>query len=74
MQAYAAFMDGFLSTIFRLAVEDAKKEGAVPGPIVLVALGTGVGAVLAIAMHNAGAGTIAVTAVTAGAVMMSRIK
>ena len=39
VQAYAAFMDGFLSTIFRLAVEDAKKEGAVPGPIVLVALG-----------------------------------
>jgi [protein-PII] uridylyltransferase len=39
VQAYAAFMDGFLSTIFRLAVEDAKKEGAVPGTIVLVALG-----------------------------------
>src|SRR3990172_678996 len=39
VQAYAAFMDGFLSTIFRLAVEDAKKEGAAPGPIVLVALG-----------------------------------
>src|SRR3970282_644746 len=39
LQAYAAFMDGFLSTIFRLAVEDAKKEGAVPGPIVLAALG-----------------------------------
>jgi [protein-PII] uridylyltransferase len=39
VQAYAAFMDGFLSTIFRLAVEDAKKDGAVPGAIVLVALG-----------------------------------
>jgi hypothetical protein len=31
-------MDGFLSTLFRLAVDDAKKEGAVPAPIVLVAL------------------------------------
>src|SRR5215472_6014759 len=39
VQAYAAFMDGFLSTLFRLAVEDAKKEGATPSPIVLVALG-----------------------------------
>ena len=39
VQAYASFMDGFLSTIFRLAVEDAKKEGAVPAPVVLVALG-----------------------------------
>jgi [protein-PII] uridylyltransferase len=39
VQAYAAFMDGFLSTIFRLAMDDAKKEGAAPGPIVLVALG-----------------------------------
>jgi [protein-PII] uridylyltransferase len=39
VQAYAAFMDGFLSTLFRLAVDDAKKEGAAPGPIVLVALG-----------------------------------
>src|SRR6266545_252578 len=39
VQAYAAFMDGFLSTLFRLAVDDVKKEGAVPGPIVLVALG-----------------------------------
>jgi len=39
VQAYATFMDGFLSTIFRLAVEDAKKEGTVPGAIVLVALG-----------------------------------
>src|SRR5438034_7424989 len=32
-------MDGFLSTLFRLAVDDAKKEGATPAPIVLVALG-----------------------------------
>src|SRR5215468_6759109 len=39
VQAYAAFMDGFLSTLFRLAVEDAKQEGATPSPIVLVALG-----------------------------------
>src|ERR1700675_3498496 len=39
VQAYASFMDGFLSTLFRLAVADAKKEGAVPAPIVLVALG-----------------------------------
>src|SRR5262247_4679318 len=39
VQAYAAFMDGFLSTLFRLAVEDAKKEGATPSSIVLVALG-----------------------------------
>jgi len=39
VQAYASFMDGFLSTLFRLAVDDAKKEGAVPAPIVLVALG-----------------------------------
>src|SRR6266487_2414688 len=39
VQAHAAFMDGFLSTLFRLAVDDAKKEGVSPGPIVLVALG-----------------------------------
>src|SRR6266851_2512106 len=39
VQAYAAFMDGFLSTLFRLAVDGAKKEGVSPGPIVLVALG-----------------------------------
>ena len=39
VQAYASFMDGFLSTLFRLSVEDAKKEGAAPSPIVLVALG-----------------------------------
>jgi [protein-PII] uridylyltransferase len=39
VQAYANFMDGFLSTIFRLAVDDAKKEVAAAGPIVLVALG-----------------------------------
>src|SRR3989304_1201049 len=39
VQAYAAFMDGFLSTLYRLAVEDAKKEGAPPASMVLVALG-----------------------------------
>src|SRR5882672_740092 len=39
VQAYASFMDGFLSTLFRLAVDDARKEGAAPAPIVLVALG-----------------------------------
>src|SRR5262245_30760692 len=39
VQAYAAFMDGFLTTIYRLAVEDARKEGARPAPMVLVALG-----------------------------------
>src|ERR1700757_2583866 len=39
VQAYAAFMDGFLETLFRLAAEDAKQEGAVPAPLVLVALG-----------------------------------
>src|SRR5712692_157720 len=39
VQAYAAFMDGFLSTLFRLVVADTKKDGAVPGAIVLVALG-----------------------------------
>jgi [protein-PII] uridylyltransferase len=39
VQAYAAFMDGFLSTLFRLVVADTKKDGAVPGSIVLVALG-----------------------------------
>src|SRR5512132_518758 len=38
VQAYAAFMDGFLSTIYRLVVDDAKKEVAAAGPIVLVAL------------------------------------
>jgi [protein-PII] uridylyltransferase len=39
VQAYAAFMDRFLSTIFRLAVDDAKREGAKPTLLVLVALG-----------------------------------
>ena len=39
VEKYAAFMDGFLVTLFRLAVEDAKREGATPAPLVLVALG-----------------------------------
>src|SRR6202158_3443501 len=39
VQAYAAFMDGFLPTLFRLFVADTKKDGTVPGSIVLVALG-----------------------------------
>src|SRR5262245_10272843 len=39
VQAYAAFMDGFLATLFRLAAEDAKREGIAPVPLVLVALG-----------------------------------
>lgn len=39
VQAYAAFMDGFLSTIYRLVVDDAKKEGAPPAAMVLVAVG-----------------------------------
>jgi [protein-PII] uridylyltransferase len=39
VQAYAAFMDGFLVTLFRLAVDDARHEGTAPAPIVLVALG-----------------------------------
>src|SRR6266704_4353163 len=39
VQAYASFMDGFLSTLFRLAVDDAKREGTAPAPLVLVALG-----------------------------------
>src|ERR1700730_6655579 len=34
VQAYAAFMDGVLSTLFRLAVEDATREGAMPSPLV----------------------------------------
>ena len=37
--AYAGFMDIFLGTLYRLAVEDAKREGLVPSPLVLVALG-----------------------------------
>jgi [protein-PII] uridylyltransferase len=39
VQAYAAFMDTFLVTLFRLAVDDARREGAAPAPFVLVALG-----------------------------------
>jgi [protein-PII] uridylyltransferase len=39
VQAYAAFMDGFLATLFRLAAEDAKREGTAPASLVLVALG-----------------------------------
>ncbi|HXJ81643.1 MAG TPA: [protein-PII] uridylyltransferase [Candidatus Methylomirabilis sp.] len=39
VQAYAAFMDGFLETLFRLAAEDAKQEAAARAPLVLVALG-----------------------------------
>lgn len=38
--------------------------------VVLVALGTGVGTALALGMHDAGAGTIAVTAATAGGVVV----
>ena len=37
--AYAGFMDIFLGTLYRLAIEDAKREGLVPSPLVLVALG-----------------------------------
>jgi len=39
VQAYAAFMDGFVPTIFRLAVADARREGVAPTPVALVALG-----------------------------------
>ncbi|HKA63890.1 MAG TPA: DUF294 nucleotidyltransferase-like domain-containing protein, partial [Methylomirabilota bacterium] len=39
VQAYAAFMDGFLATLYRLAVDDARREGFTPNPVVLVALG-----------------------------------
>jgi [protein-PII] uridylyltransferase len=39
VQAYAAFMDGFLATLYRLAVDDAQREGFTPSPVVLVALG-----------------------------------
>ncbi len=39
VQAYAAFMDSFLTTLYRLAAEDAKREGNTPAPMVLVALG-----------------------------------
>jgi [protein-PII] uridylyltransferase len=37
--AYSGFMDGFLGTLYRLAVDDAKREALVPSPLVLVALG-----------------------------------
>ena len=37
--AYSGFMDGFLGTLYRLAVDDAKREGLAPSPLVLVALG-----------------------------------
>jgi [protein-PII] uridylyltransferase len=39
VQAYAGFMDGFLDTLYRLAVDDARREGLAAGPLVLVALG-----------------------------------
>src|ERR1700724_3068046 len=39
VQAYAAFMDGFLATLYRLAVDDARREGLTATPLVLVALG-----------------------------------
>ena len=39
VQAYAAFMDGFLATLYRLAAEDARREAIAPVPLVLVALG-----------------------------------
>src|SRR5215475_11850146 len=39
VQAYAAFMDGFLATLYRLAAEDARREAITPVPLVLVALG-----------------------------------
>src|SRR2546425_11751732 len=39
VQAHAAFMDGFLSTLFRLAVDDAKREATPPPPLALVAPG-----------------------------------
>src|ERR1700757_2550128 len=39
VQAYAAFMDGFLATLYRLAAEDARREGLAATPLVLVALG-----------------------------------
>ncbi|MCI0547332.1 MAG: [protein-PII] uridylyltransferase [Candidatus Rokubacteria bacterium] len=39
VQAYAAFMDGFLTALFRLAVADARREAGPPVSLVLVALG-----------------------------------
>src|SRR4026207_316682 len=41
VQAYAAFMDGFLATLYRLAVDDARREGFTPSPGGLVAPGGG---------------------------------
>src|SRR2546422_8618535 len=38
VQAYAAFMDGFLGTLYRLAVDDARREGLNATPLGLVAL------------------------------------
>ncbi len=39
VQARAGFMDDFLRQLFRLAVEDCRREGLDPSPLVLVALG-----------------------------------
>src|SRR5678815_5507588 len=39
VQAYAAFMDGFLATLYRLVVDDARRETLPATPLVLVALG-----------------------------------
>ncbi len=39
VQAHAGFMDGFLRRLFGLVSEDARRDGLLPGPIVLVALG-----------------------------------
>src|SRR3972149_7523455 len=39
VQAHGAFVDQFLQEIFRLAVEDAKRDHLPPHPTVLVALG-----------------------------------
>src|ERR1700741_5608028 len=33
VQAYAAFMDGVLATLYRLAVEAARKEGGTPASV-----------------------------------------
>ncbi len=39
VHAYAAFMDGFIESLYRVAVADARREGAAAAPLVLVALG-----------------------------------
>src|SRR6476660_3730295 len=39
VQAYAAFMDGFLTTLYRLVVDDVRRETLPATPLVLVALG-----------------------------------